>query len=258
MTDHRSENEDELLLHESSTPSVLNREAARSSLPVPVPSTATQQRASQPQISDGTFQLITSYFDSKISALKNELVSGNDSLATKLKKEASVKQKSEGNQIQFTFNSEVLADLHKLQKRLMPEDFVSINLISGLILKLNKRNKLIRIADKSPAEYESDEIASDSDDEKRLRQAESRALKTIKEKKGRTKPYTKPSATVSRPPTNTTDMYYQQYNQPFRRNSRREATSYDMCYECHQFGHWRTNCPNRSSKQFTTRNNPAT
>ncbi|VDI75750.1 Hypothetical predicted protein [Mytilus galloprovincialis] len=95
MTDHRSEDEDELLLHESSTPSVLNREAARSSLPVPVPSTATQRRAPQPHISDGTFQLLTSYFDSKISALKNELVSGNDSLATKLKKEASVKLKSE-------------------------------------------------------------------------------------------------------------------------------------------------------------------
>ncbi|CAC5400373.1 unnamed protein product [Mytilus coruscus] len=215
MTDHRSEEEDELLLHESTTPIVLNREAAFPSLPVPVPSTATQQTTPQQQISDSTFQLFTSYFDSKISALKNELVSGNDSLATKLKKEASVKLKSE--------------------------------------------------ADKSPAcwttvrAYESDEIASDSDDEKRLRQAESRALKTIKEKKSRTKPYVKPSATVSRPPTNTADMPLQQYNQPpFRLNSRRESTSYDMCYECHQFGHWRTNCPNRSSKQFTPRNNPAT
>lgn len=62
-------------------------------------------------------------------------------------------------------------------------------------------------------EYISDEIASDSDDEKRLCQAESRALKIIKEKI-RTKPYAKPSATVSRRPTNTAIMPHQQYNQP--------------------------------------------
>ncbi|CAC5389763.1 unnamed protein product [Mytilus coruscus] len=150
MTDHRPEDEDkdELLLHESTTPLVLNREDAFPSLPVPVPSTVTQQTAPQQQRSDITFQLFTSYFDSKISALKNELVSGNDSLATKLKKEDSVKLKSECYQIQFTFNYEVLAEL---QKRFSREEFVSTNLISRLILKLNKRNKLIRIADKSPA-----------------------------------------------------------------------------------------------------------
>jgi hypothetical protein len=62
--------------------------------------------------------------------------------------------------------------------------------------------KLIRIADKSTAlvrEYESEDLASDSDDEKRIRQAENRALKHIKEKRNRTKPYSKQSATVSRP-----------------------------------------------------------
>ncbi|VDI02576.1 Hypothetical predicted protein [Mytilus galloprovincialis] len=103
--------------------------------------------SSVPQISDQTFELFTSYFDN------------------------------------------IVSELQKLQKRTSAEDFVSTNLISGLILKINRRNKLIQIADKTPAgwstvqEYESDDLASDSEDEKPSRQAESRALKTIKEKK---------------------------------------------------------------------------
>ncbi|VDI19342.1 Hypothetical predicted protein [Mytilus galloprovincialis] len=84
-------------------------------------------------------------------------------------------------------------------------------------------------------------------------QAESRALKTIKEKKTRGKPYSKPSATVSRPAnsTDTSNSYYQPYNatqQPFPRFRRREATPYDTCYECHQTGHFKRNCPKAANK----------
>lgn len=246
MAHNRFEDEDTLLLHDSEDPPARTNRISSNTSSVP-----RAPVAQQPQISDDAFQLITSYFDTKISALKNDLISGNDSLAKKIKKEASVKLKGEGNQIQFTFNSEIIADLQKLQKHISADDFASTNLISGLILKVNRRNKLIRIADKSPAgwstvrEYESDDLASDSDDEKRLRQAEIRALKHIKEKRNRPKPYSKPSATVSRPPPNNAADNFQQftYSQPpFPRSRRREATQYDVCFECGLPGHWKRNC----------------
>jgi hypothetical protein len=64
----------------------------------------------------------------------------------------------------------------------------SATIATGLISKLKDRNKLIRIADSSVGgwatvrEYESSDIADNEEDEKRIRQAESRELRSIKEK----------------------------------------------------------------------------
>ncbi|KAJ8305533.1 hypothetical protein KUTeg_016078 [Tegillarca granosa] len=133
--------------------------------------------------------LFKTYFDGKITNLQNELSIENEILKRKSKR--TLLSNSKERVIRFSFNCDILSDLAKLQKKIKPDDTASVNVVSGIILKINKRNKLIRITDKSPAggktfrEYESDDLVSDSEDEKRLCSAENRALRQIKEQKKR-------------------------------------------------------------------------
>lgn len=90
-----------------------------------------------------TFNLFKSYLDSKLENLKDQLSTGNDydSLAIKqIKKEVSVNFNHEGNKIQFNFNSEILSDLTKLQKRLSVKDSSSASIVSSIITKLSRRH----------------------------------------------------------------------------------------------------------------------
>ena len=79
--------------------------------------------------------------------MKSDLASEQDKLSKKIKEEAGIKLKKEGNGIQYRFSEEILGDLLKIHKYVI--DSASVGIISELISKLRARNKLIRIADSS-------------------------------------------------------------------------------------------------------------
>ena len=135
---------------------------------------------------------IFAYFDLKFDQQKQE----NEELRRQLKKQENKETKftQKGHEIQFKFNlsiEEKIDDLEAIIQRSRSARNIKaqVNILASMRDMIKKRNKLIKIADRSELgwktvkEYESDDIADDSADEKRLKAAEKAAAAKDKQEK---------------------------------------------------------------------------
>ena len=232
---------------------------------------------------------LMSYMDLKFSEMKDE----NESLKRKLKcqEEKTTKFKHKGHEKQYEFNLDIKLQLEGVVRLITQQRTTKATAeIAEAIEKLEKRNKYIRIADRSPygwktvAEYQSDQLAENPDDEKRIKNSEKLVAKKEKEasdskEKVRSKvsfgnhPYQRThgqsSSTITKrgsfqsnrtnQPTGTTTTYRHNqgssygtgngYGQTSRFRSAYNPNSYQQgssqCFECGEPDHFWRQCPYR-------------
>ncbi|VDI13137.1 Hypothetical predicted protein [Mytilus galloprovincialis] len=147
------------------------------------------------------------------------------------------KFKKRGNEEQHKHNSKVLVKFKEANSELNQEHLTKDNIESakdkiteGMSL-IRDRQKLIKLADSSEAgwrvvaEYTANPLAENSEDEKRMYKAQTRAEAKIKKEKLKRKP------TSSSPAPYTIPTRTSHIDRPGK------------CFNCNKTGHWRRECP---------------
>ena len=138
-----------------------------------------QARSNEGDITEQIFDRFKTYLDQKVATLTTDLTSQTNHQSKHLERQSEGRQlKFEGNKDQFLFNAELQEHIEISSGLLKQAD------ISGALEKLetaqrsiHNRQKKIKLADKSEAgwlavkEYEAEDLASNSEDEKRIKKA---------------------------------------------------------------------------------------
>ena len=213
--------------------------------------------------------------ESPFAALKDEVRHGQEEAAAKAVKLARHEKpytfQKKGNEEQATFNARVDETLAEAQADL-PTAGTSPALTRAHQAiergrKLNtERQKLIRLADRSElgwgvaSEYTADELAENSEDEKRLEKAEKAAeRKAVKRRKKQTAPrrttrFLPPAPAVTAGPSST-QATYQMAKRPQTAllPVQRQPRVVGPCFACGEMGHIRSNCTKMAGTAMETR-----
>ena len=217
-------------------------------------SNITQRSGSSSLSYDETVSLVSDVIKRQFRELKTDLRHDSekalDVVSKKLEhKSARIEFKFEGNKRQYEFNSDLQQELESMKSKIETTSIEDLEeQLENMVKKLRHRTKLIKIADRSKGgwttvyEYERGDVADNSDDEKKIRRAESRAVKRKR--------------FLPRRQADSSRQQLPQRQSLFRAfSSEKEETA--ICWRCGQIGHFRNRCSNNIARVMSQPSNGA-
>lgn len=233
-------------------------------------------------------QKVEANVDAKLSHMKRELMdereSADERLVKKIRMDSKPSFRKKSHEKQYVFNEQVRDKLDSAAAALgqtPPAVEKARDILKEGEKLIDVRQKNIKIADRSEhgwatvAEYEEDELADNSDDEKRLFRAEVRAGRKLKQKSAKDtrrrggasrKPYRASAAGMppggeharsSDPSVLTGLQSLVAQFQGQKQNVVSGGTGSSLlgpCFECGRVGHYKKNCPRLAGSQLSAGN----